>query len=148
MEATDPAEESLAIQLYTKEYYDLAYRKLGEDGVLVTHIAPLLHKARLVSSITKTLSSVFPRVCLYAVYVKSLEALWSFAVASKKDLPSDLSGAEIDRRLRERGVSGLRFYSGEVHEAVLKLTQAYLKCFGEEGEVLTDEKALPKSRSG
>jgi len=147
MDATDPAEGSLALQLYTKEYYDLAYRKLGENGVLVTHIAPLLHKARLVSSITKTLSSVFPRVCLYAVYVKSLEALWSFAVASKKDLPSDLSGAEVDRRLRERGASGLRFYSGAVHESILKLTQAYLKCFGEEGEVLTDEKALPRSRS-
>ena len=145
MDATDPAEESLALQLYTKEYYSLAYRKLGEAGLIVTHIGPLLHKTKLVLSVYKTMKSVFPRACLYAVYVKSLEAMWSFAVASKKDLPSDLSGEEVDRRLRERKVSGLRFYSGEVHDAILKLTQAYLRSFKAEGVVLTDKQALPAS---
>ncbi len=138
MDATDPAEESLAIQLYTKEFYSLAYKKLGENGVIATHIAPLLHKTRLVCSIHKTMNSVFPRACLYAVYVKSLEAMWSFAVGSKGDLPSDLSGEEVDQRLKERGVTGLRFYSGEVHEAVFNLTKNYLKRFQAEGTIYSD----------
>ena len=138
MDATDPAEESLAIQLYTKEFYELAYRKLGDHGVIATHVAPLMHKTNLVYSIRKTMNTVFPRTCLYAVYVKSLEAMWSFVVGSKGDLPSDLSGEDVDRRLEERGISGLKFYSGKVHEAILALTEAYLKNLRAEGKIYRD----------
>ena len=140
MDATDPAEDSLAIQLYTKEFYELAYRKLSENGLIVTHSAPLLMKTRLVLSVLETMKSVFPKTGLYAVYIKSLEAMWSFVVGSKGPLPSELSGEEVDRRLRERGVKGLKFYSGALHEAVHKLTDIYLGVFREKGEVFTDSK--------
>ena len=140
MDATDPAEDSLAIQLYTKEFYELAYRKLSENGLIVTHSAPLLMKTRLVLSVLETMKSVFPKTSLYAVYIKSLEAMWSFVVGSKGPLPSELSGEEVDRRLRERGVKGLKFYSGALHEAVHKLTDIYLGVFREKGEVFTDSK--------
>ncbi|MCD6312421.1 MAG: polyamine aminopropyltransferase, partial [Thaumarchaeota archaeon] len=139
MDATDPAEESLAIQLYTKEFYELAYRKLGDRGVIATHVAPLMHKTKLVYSIRETMNSIFSKTCLYAVYVKSLEAMWSFVVGSKGNLPSDLSGEDVDRRLKERGVSGLRFYSGKAHEAILALTEAYMKNLHAEGEIYRDE---------
>ncbi|MCD6235447.1 MAG: polyamine aminopropyltransferase [Thaumarchaeota archaeon] len=140
MDATDPAEDSLAIQLYTKEFYELAYRKLSENGLIVTHSAPLLMKTRLVLSVLETMKSVFPKTGLYAVYIKSLEAMWSFVVGSKGPLPSELSGEEVDRRLRERGVKGLKFYSGALHEAVHRLTDIYLGVFREKGEVFTDSK--------
>ncbi len=138
MDATDPAEESLAIQLYTKEFYELAYRKLGDHGVIATHVAPLTHKTNLVYSIRETMNAVFPRTCLYAIYVKSLEAMWSFIVGSKESLPSDLSREDVDRRLEERGVGGLKFYSGKVHEAILALTEAYLRNLRAEGKIYRD----------
>ncbi len=140
MDATDPAEDSLAMQLYTREFYSLAYRKLSENGIIVTHSAPLLLKTRLVLSVLETMKSVFPKTCVYAVYIKSLEAMWSFVVGSKKTLPSDLSGREVDQRLRVRRVSDLKFYSGDVHDAVFKLTEIYLKKFHEKGEIFTDAK--------
>jgi len=147
MDATDPAEDSLAIQLYTKEFYSLAYQKLNEDGLIVTHSAPLLLKTRLVLSILETMKSVFPKACVYAVYIKSLEAMWSFVVGSKKELPSELSGEEVDRRLKERGVTGLKFYSGKTHDAVFELTKTYLRNFPSKGEIFTDDKFAKASKS-
>jgi spermidine synthase len=138
IDVTDPSEESLAIQLYTREFYGLAFRKLGDQGVIVTHTAPLLVKDAIVASIQKTMASVFPRTCLYASYVKSLEGMWSFIVGSKGILPSDLRGHEVDKRLGERGVRGLRFYSGEVHDAILALTKIYLKNVKAEGVIYSD----------
>jgi len=140
MDVTDPAEDSLAIKLYTKEFYALARQKLRKDGVLVTHAAPLLHKTKLALSVFKTISSVFPRSCLYAVYVKSLEAMWSFIVGSKAALPSDLSEEDVEERIKNRGVSGLKFYSGKVHDALFELTQTYLRNFPAEAEIFIDEK--------
>lgn len=138
MDATDPSEESLAVQLYTREFYELAFRKLRDHGVVITHAAPLLVKDAIVTSIRKTMASVFPRTCLYASYVKSLGGMWSFIIGSKGALPSDLRGHEVDRRLEERGVRGLRFYSGEVHDAALTLTKIYLKNVKAEGVVYSD----------
>jgi len=146
MDVTDPSEDSLAARLYTKEFYSLAYRKLREGGLMVTHSAPLLHKTGLVLSIFETMRSVFPRACIYAVHVKSLEAMWSFIAGSKGVLPSELSGEEVDRRLGERGVAGLRFYNGKVHEAIFELTKAYLRNFPSRGEVLTDDSFSKSSR--
>ncbi|MCD6536473.1 MAG: polyamine aminopropyltransferase [Thaumarchaeota archaeon] len=145
MDVTDPAEDSLAIKLYTKEFYSLAYKKLKADGLIVTHAAPLLLRTKLAMSVFKTMNSVFPRSCIYAVYIKSLEAMWSFIVGSKNTLPSDLSAEEVDKRILERGVSGLRFYSGKVHRAILELTETYLKNFSTEGELFLDEK-FPRKR--
>ncbi|MEM4021040.1 MAG: fused MFS/spermidine synthase [Nitrososphaerota archaeon] len=139
MDATDPSEEGLSIQLYTREFYELAFRKLGARGMIVTHAAPLLIRDAVVASVQKTMASVFPRTCLYASYVKSLEAMWSFIAGSKGILPSDLRGGEVDKRLEERGVKGLRFYSGEVHDAIFALTRSYLKHVKAEGVIYSDE---------
>ncbi len=138
MDVTDPSEESLAIQLYTKEFYELAFRKLGNQGIIVTHAAPLLVKDAIITSIQKTMASVFPRTCIYASYVKSLEGMWSFIVGSKGALPSDLRGHEVNRRLEERGVKGLKFYSGEAHDAIFTLTKIYLRNVKVDGVIYSD----------
>ncbi|MCL7393993.1 MAG: polyamine aminopropyltransferase [Thaumarchaeota archaeon] len=138
MDVTDPSEESLAIQLYTKEFYELAFRKLGNQGIIITHAAPLLVKDMIITSIQKTMASVFPRTCIYASYVKSLEGMWSFIVGSKGALPSDLRGHEVNRRLEERGVKGLKFYSGEAHDAIFTLTKIYLRNVKADGVIYSD----------
>lgn len=140
MDVTDPTEDSLAIKLYTREFYEMALRKLRDGGIIATHAAPILLKTELAMSVFKTINSVFPRACIYATYIKSLEGMWSFIVGSRGELPSDLSGDEVDERICRREVSGLRFYSGKVHDAVFALTEAYLKNFVAEGEILLDEK--------
>ena len=111
MDATDPAEFSPAIKLYTREFYQLAFRKLRDNGILVTQSSSPAHTLKLSLSILKTIESVFPRASIYSVYVKSFASIWSFSIGSKGPQPLTLSSEEVDRRLKERNVRGLRFYS-------------------------------------
>lgn len=142
MDATDPTEFSPAIKLYTREFYQLAFKKLKDDGILVTQSSSPAHTLKLTLSILKTIESIFPKSCLYSVYVKSFASIWSFSVGSKGPQPSSLTPEEVDRRLRERNVTGLRFYSGEIHRALFSLTEALLRNWKTEPQILTDEKPL------
>ena len=142
MDATDPTEFSPAIKLYTREFYQLAFKKLKDDGILVTQSSSPAHTLKLTLSILKTMGSIFPKSCLYSVYVKSFASIWSFSVGSKGPQPSSLTPEEVDRRLRERNVTGLRFYSGEIHRALFSLTEALLRNWKTEPQILTDEKPL------
>ena len=142
MDATDPTEFSPAIKLYTREFYQLAFKKLKDDGILVTQSSSPAHTLKLTLSILKTMESIFPKSCLYSVYVKSFASIWSFSVGSKGPQPSSLTPEEVDRRLRERNVTGLRFYSGEIHRALFSLTEALLRNWKTEPQILTDEKPL------
>ena len=142
MDATDPTEFSPAIKLYTREFYQLAFKKLKDDGILVTQSSSPAHTLKLTLSILKTIESIFPKSCLYSVYVKSFASIWSFSVGSKGPQPSSLTPEEVDRRLGERNVTGLRFYSGEIHRALFSLTEALLRNWKTEPQILTDEKPL------
>jgi spermidine synthase len=64
--------------------------------------------------------------------------MWSFIVGSKGALPSDLRGHEVNRRLEERGVKGLKFYSGEAHDAIFTLTKIYLRNVKADGVIYSD----------
>lgn len=140
MDATDPVEWGPAAKLYTKEFYSIAYRKLREEGILVTQASSVSHSLRTYLSIVRTLGEVFPKTCGYSVYVKSFASLWGFAVGSKDGLPSGLSGDDIEQRIRDRGVRGLKFYSGRIHEALFSLTDVLTKTWKAEAITLTDEK--------
>ena len=142
MDATDPTEFSPAIKLYTREFYQMAFKKLKDDGILVTQSSSPAHTLKLTLSILKTIESIFPKSCLYSVYIKSFASIWSFSVGSKGPQPSSLTPEEVDRRLRERNVTGLRFYSGEIHRALFSLTEALLRNWKTEPQILTDEKPL------
>ena len=142
MDATDPTEFSPAIKLYTREFYQMAFKKLKDDGILVTQSSSPAHTLKLTLSILKTIESIFPKSCLYSVYIKSFASIWSFSVGSKGPQPSSLTSEEVDRRLRERNVTGLRFYSGEIHRALFSLTEALLRNWKTEPQILTDEKPL------
>ena len=143
MDATDPVEWGPAVKLYTKEFYEIAERKLAPGGILVTQASSASHSPKTFLSIIHTLGEVFPKACSYSVYVKSFASLWGFAVGSKGPQPSELSPAEVDSRIRDRGVKGLKFYSGDVHRALFTLTEALMRSWAVEPKVLTDEAPIP-----
>ena len=72
MDATDPTEFSPAIKLYTREFYQLAFKKLKDDGILVTQSSSPAHTLKLTLSILKTIKSIFG---LYQILCIDLELL-------------------------------------------------------------------------
>lgn len=138
VDVTDPVEGGLATRLYTLEFYELASRKLREDGMLVTQASSISHTPGTFLSIAKTMAQAFPRTCYYGCFIKSFLSLWGFVVGSKSYLPTDLTSEDVERLIREKNIRDLEFYSGYIHTLIFRLVDVYLKFYKGEGVVLRD----------
>jgi spermidine synthase len=140
---TDPIEGGPSKLLFTREYYEAVARALRPDGVFVTQAIGVHYDAgdRLHAAIHHTLRQVFPHVRSYAEYVLSFDYPWAFAAASGHPVWESPSAAEVDRRLRERGID-LRFYDGETHVRVMSLPMPLRRLIAEETTVITDAEPL------
>ena len=136
---TEPLEEGPSQLLFTREFYAGVLDRLSPDGMLVVQSAsadPVY--ADFVASIARTLEELFPVVRVYWAFVFSFQMPWSFVVASRRVDPALLVEKEVEVRLQERGVEGLRYYSPELHPAMFRLP-AYLREVLRKGRVLTDQ---------
>jgi spermidine synthase len=140
---TDPIEGGPSKLLFTREYYAAVARVLEPGGVFVTQAIGVHYDAgdRLHAAIHHTLHRVFAHVRSYAEYVLSFDYPWAFAAGSREPVWETLSPAEVDRRLRERGIS-LRFYDGETHVRVMSLPRPLRRLIAEETTVISDAEPL------
>ena len=96
-------------------------RALAIGGALVLHTgAPFAHPDRVAGSLSN-LRAVFSRVVPYYVHIPIYGSVWGFAVASEALDPRELTAAEVERRLQDRGIVDRQFYDGQTHLAMLAL---------------------------
>jgi len=140
---TDPIEGGPSKLLFTREYYAAVAGALSPGGIFVTQAIGVHYDPgdRLHAAIHHTLRGVFPHVRSYAEYVLSFDYPWAFAAASHEPVWDPLSAAEIDRRLRERGIN-LRFYDGETHVRVMSLPRPLRRLIADETTVISDAEPL------
>lgn len=134
----NPHEDGPAQYLFTKEYFQIAFDSLGEDGVFAMQAgsASENYPACMVSCI-RTLEDVFPHVAGYYGIVSTFFQPWGFVLASKRSDPMSLSAEEIGRRHADRGVEN-RYYTGRFHSALFTLPEYLLRAYDSVGRVLTD----------
>lgn len=142
VDVTDPLERGPSYLLYTLEFYELLSSRLREGGVVATHATSPTHTPLAYQSIKKTLSSVFERVSELATFMVSFSSVWGFLYGSGTCYLHELSSEDIDERLKNAGVEGLRFYSGATHEALLRLTPIYTSLKREEPRIIRDSEPL------
>jgi spermidine synthase len=124
LDLTDPNDEAAA--LYTENFYRDCQRALNRDGTLTLHIgSPFSHPERVKAAIAN-LGAVFGHVVPYFVHIPSYGATWGFAMASDTSHTLSCAAAEIDRRLASRQITDRRFYSGNMHHAMMCLPE-YVK---------------------
>ena len=116
IDISEPIEEGPAYLLYTKEFYQLVMKRLGEEGLIslqagTTTIPYLLN----FTAVCRTLNEVFPIVSAYQASIPSFGLPWGFALASKKFDPETLAPKEIDLRIAERLRGELKSYDGKTH---------------------------------
>lgn len=140
---TDPIEGGPSKLLFTREFYAAAARVLTPGGVFVTQAIGVHYDAgdRLHAMIHRTVAEVFPHVRSYCDYILSFDYPWAFVAGSLAPLWDILDSAEVERRLRARGIS-LRFYDGETHRRVMSLPKPLRKLIVEEKAVITDREPL------
>jgi spermidine synthase len=139
VDVTDPYEGAPSQRLYSQEFYKLVYRKLGDNGVLVTQATSVVHSPFTFKSILETIRTVFPCVTPLAAYVPSFSSLWGFVVGSKSRACNSLLVEQIDEILSHHISGPLKFYSGEVHNMLLQLAETYLRLSNSKYKIVRDE---------
>lgn len=140
---TDPIEGGPSKLLFTKEFYAAAARVLNPGGVFVTQAIGVHYDAndRLHAMIHQTVRQVFPHTRSYCDYLLSFDYPWAFVAGSRESIWDGLESAEVDRRLRERGIT-LRFYDGETHQRAMSLPKPLRTLIAEEKSIITDRQPL------
>ena len=122
MDLTDPYGPEVGAKLYSREVFRNVERMLNDGGAFVIQAgSEALFKDAYVK-VLKEGSSVFNLVREYSVWVPSFSYAESFIMASLGRDPLRLTAEEVNKTLSENLVKSLRFYNGEVHEALMKLS--------------------------
>jgi spermidine synthase len=145
---TEPFDAGPSYRLFTKEFFELLFDRLSEDGVFVLQASMLRNVTfRMHRAIRNTLSQVFPIVRSYYTYVPSFDTTWSFVLASKQYDPKNLSAEKINALISERISGELRFYDGEAHTRMFSLPKDIKTILSKDTtEIITDEKPLVLKR--
>ena len=118
MDMTDPFGPSA--MLYTREFFQAVKRTFkGGDGLFVMHTESPISRPRTFQQCQRTLGEVFRFRRTFYLYIHMYAVLWSVTVSSDTIDVGALSAADIDARLRARGVTGLQCYTGATHHSML-----------------------------
>lgn len=119
LDLTDP--DTPAHRLYTREFFQLLRGVLAPGGAVSLHIGAPVFKPELVERLVADLRSAFSIVRPLGLYIPLYGTYWGLACASDALDPMALPAAEAERRLIERGIADLRYYNGDVHQALFAL---------------------------
>ena len=105
--------QNLSTSLYSADAFRLVHAKLKPGGIFSLQASEgNLGKTESHLQIVRNLREVFTNVRTMLVHIPSFCCHWCFCLASDHTELS-LSKEVVERRLKDRGVEGLRFYDGE-----------------------------------
>lgn len=119
LDLTDPIGPSKA--LYTKEFYAQLAAHLNKNGIVQLHMEMCITRPGISRAIYKNLKSCFKYVAPSSAYVPLYGGLMAFGTCSQTVNAATVSPATIERRLKERKVTGLKMYNGAFHQGLFAL---------------------------
>jgi spermidine synthase len=139
----DPIEKGPAYRLFTQEFYRIVLDKLTENGIIAVQAGSASPTELLnLAAVSNTLKSVFPVVVQYTAYVPCFGGPWGFCLASRKNDPSRFSPGEVDKRINERSLEGLKFYDGVTHRNMFSLPKYVREGLAGQKRIITDKRPL------
>jgi spermidine synthase len=139
----DPIEEGPAYRLYTREFYEIVYDRLGSDGLITVQAGSAsLNELLNLTAVNNTLSSVFSIITTYKIDIPCFGGPWGFCTASKKYDPGHLSVDEINARISRRSLKALKLYDGTTHHGMFSLPLFLRKALASQSRLITDEEPL------
>ncbi|MEM4699972.1 MAG: polyamine aminopropyltransferase [Candidatus Nezhaarchaeales archaeon] len=138
VDVTDPLAGGPSYLLYTREFYDIARSKLTDEGVMVTQATSTTYSFKCFVSIARTVAASFPIARAYRAWVPSFVSEWGFVIGSKAHDPAKLSARVVARRMRERGVRPLKFYTAKLHRHLFTHPRHIEEALKREGEIVRD----------
>ena len=123
MDLTDP--DTPASELYSAAAFTRMKRVLAPGGALVLHLGSPVFHPQQVAALAARLRQQFAVVRCYGLYIPLYGAYWGLAVASDELDPAAVGPAQLDERMRQRGLRELHYYNAEVHGALFALPNYY-----------------------
>ncbi|MFZ8812051.1 MAG: spermidine synthase, partial [Pyrobaculum sp.] len=120
IDATDPFSSHIAKRLYAPEFFQKIRLILRDDGVVVTQAGNSFFFPDAYDMVLNGVRSAFPIVAEYEVWIPSFGYSANLVLGSLRHDPAALTAEEVDKRLKERGVS-TSFYSGRTHIGLMNL---------------------------
>ncbi|MFH1258551.1 MAG: polyamine aminopropyltransferase [Elusimicrobiota bacterium] len=140
-----PVEAGPAYNLYTVEFYKTLRQRLSPGGIINLQAGSgSLLQIEFHSALFHTLSTLFPVVQAYYVYVPSFDVPWAFLFVSQDEAlkPLTVSEKEIDQRMEKRIGEKLNFYDGYTHHGLFRIPRYLRKILQEEKKMITQKKPL------
>ena len=139
----DPIEEGPAYRLYTRQFYNIVFDRLADDGLISVQAGSAsLNELLNLTSVNNTLNSVFPIVSVCKADMPCFGGPWGFCIASRKYDPRQLTVKEIDERISQRSLTSLRFYDGLTHQGIFSLPRYIREALAGQRRIITDEDPL------
>lgn len=110
-----------AAALHGEDFFRACRALLTPDGAVTVQLGSPFYQRALVADVAATLRRVFTRLRLYITDVPLYGGAWAMACAADRLDPLEVDADEVERRLRERRIEGLRHYNGDVHRAQFAL---------------------------
>jgi spermidine synthase len=139
----DPIEEGPAYLLFTQEFYKIALEHMTAGGIMSVQAgATALTELLNFTAVNNTLKSIFPISAGCTINVPCFGVPWGFSVASLKHDPTQLTAAEVDKRIKARKLTGFKFYDGITHRGMFSLPLYTREALAAQKRVITDKKPL------
>jgi spermidine synthase len=138
VDVTDPIEEGPSYLLFTDEFYKIIKRKLKNDGIFVTQATSTFYSANCFTSIYKTVKANFKIAVAYSAYVGSYNSDWGFVIGSKKYNPKSVSTKLLQKRINERNIKELKFYTPNIHESLFNQAEWVFERNKDKANLITD----------
>jgi len=140
---TDPlAGGGPSTYLYTREFFTMTRSILRDGGIFVTQATSPIYSFAVFATIYRTLSRAFPAVKAYVNWVPSYFAPWGFVIAFAKPITSELGIEKVEERIRERSLTGLKFYSAKMHAWMFTLLTGIEEGLARHEKASTDESPI------
>lgn len=142
LDLPEPTKGGPAFMLYTKEFYEIVYRRLNDGGVVVTQAASTsVNNLEVFTAIVNTMRQVFPVIRPYTANIPSFYAPWGFVLASRENDPLNLSPGNIKARL-DNLEGSLKFYDDETHQGMFCLPRYLRDSIAKGSVIITDASPL------
>lgn len=119
LDLTDP--DTPAFHLYSEAFFRLCQRVLNPGGLMTMHLGSPVFQAATVKKNAANLRKVFKQVHPMALYIPLYGSLWCLGIASDSVNPRQLAVEAVTQRMRERRLTGLKYYNAELHPALFSL---------------------------
>jgi spermidine synthase len=113
--------DSPAAELYTPAFYARLKGALAPCAVLSMHLGSAQFHLDRAAALVRGLKASFATVCVMSAFVPLYGSQWLMALASDTLDCAALLKHEIDARLGDRGVAGLRYYDAALHPGLFAL---------------------------